>query len=182
MILFLRFLPLLLSIFVMRTAEGRSCGKVVFNCDTHKMTLNGRSSTINCGRATASWKGKIGSPGKAAGSVFKSMKGAPMVTLVPPPNNANIVVHLMPPKSGKTPVGHNRSAGCIHVGPKQLKELAQCRGTPYQVIFKTKGRYKAETKSTKKKNSWFGSKKKDEKKNKKKKKLPWEIRRDEATP
>lgn len=120
------------------------CGnEIVFNCDTHTVLFNGSTTPIDCGKITWSKSGIIGQPGRGAGSVYKSMKGAPLVTMIPTPTSSgrgNVVVHLVPPKNGRCPVGHSRSAGCIHVCPDVLTKLSRCYGTPYKVIFSGRGK------------------------------------------
>jgi len=139
-------MSVLLSLFFLgisadSNAAGACRGTVISNCDEHYAEINGQRSTINCGRATRPASGRIGRARKAYGTVFPSMKGAPVLEMVPPPGSPGVVIHKMPPFGNSMPVGHNRSAGCVHVGPQQLALLQRCKGTPYKLIFTSKGRY-----------------------------------------
>jgi hypothetical protein len=125
-------------------ARGNCGNEIVFNCDNHTVNFQGETTTIDCGRATYSKTGHIGQPGRGAGSVFPSMKGAPILNLIPTPTasgRGNVVVHLLPPKNGRCPIGTNRGAGCIHVCPYVLERMNHCYGTPYRVIFSGRGKF-----------------------------------------
>lgn len=118
-----------------------SCGeRIVFNCDKHQVSIGDKTSPINCGRSTPiSHSGLIGSRGHAAGSVYRSMRGAPIVDIGL--DNLNVVVHMLPPHNGHTPAGYNtskRGTGCINVSPVILRKLGECKGTPYTLVYESK--------------------------------------------
>lgn len=120
-------------------AAKAGCGsEVVFDCDNHTVTFNGTVTALGCGAATRPKAGIIGQPARGAGSVFKSMKGAPIVTMIPTPSpggRGNVVIHKVPPKGNSCPIQHNRGAGCLRVCPDILTKISHCYGTPYRVIF-----------------------------------------------
>ena len=114
-------------------SDSNCASPIVFDCDSQTLTFgSGEQSTIACGKDTHSASGKIGAAGKGAGTVFKSMKGAPIINLVPPPCS-NCVVHGIPPQNPQNVIAGSSSHGCIHVNPVQLSLLAKCAGTPFQV-------------------------------------------------
>lgn len=120
------------------------CGReVVFDCDRNVVVFNGTESPLGCGAATRPKAGIIGQPGRGAGSVFPSMKNAPLVTMIPPPGpkpNSNIVIHKVPPHGNSCPNQHNRGAGCLRVCPSVLEKISRCYGTPYVVKYSRYGR------------------------------------------
>lgn len=120
--------------------------RIDFNCDTHKVTLVGSglpSTPLNCGRSTpTNFNGKIGSTGKALGTYWPSMRGAPKINI----GLGAVVVHMLPPKNGRTPTGYNTNAnhtGCLNVAPQVMKEISNCQGTPYKITYQSKGRRNA---------------------------------------
>jgi len=103
------------------------------------MTIGGgEKSTIACGDNTKNDAGLIGAPGKGAGSFFKSMKGAQIVNLVPPPCG-DCVVHGIPPQNPANVIAGSSSHGCIHINPAQLKLLQTCQGIAFRVISNNPG-------------------------------------------
>ena len=95
---------------------GCAAEKIDFNCDTHKVTLVGSNipaSPLNCGRSTpTNHSGTIGNPGRAVGSVWPSMKGAPKVDI----GLGAVIVHTLPPKKRKNTIWlqhHGRSYGLL---------------------------------------------------------------------
>lgn len=145
------------AVFAMATpslvfAKGACAAeRIDFNCDTHKVTLIGSNipaTPLNCGRSTpVDHNGTIGNPGRAAGTVWPSMKGAPKVDI----GLGAVIVHTLPPKNGRVPAGYNTTAnhtGCLNVSPQIMKLVAQCRGTPYKITFHSKTSGKAHASST----------------------------------
>jgi hypothetical protein len=127
---------------------GCAAQKIDFNCDTHKVILIGSNipaTPLNCGRSTpVDHNGTIGNPGRAAGTVWPSMRGAPKIDI----GLGAVIMHTLPPKNGRTPSGYNTTAnhtGCLNVSPQIMKLVAQCKGTPYKITFHSKKSGKAHT-------------------------------------
>jgi len=117
------------------------CGPVEVNCQTHKISIQGQSSKIDCGRDTHKSGGGFDSTYDGTGTV-----GAPYVPPAPgdPIKNAvdvegiagmgkdstGAVFHV---PAGGEPKGGDTSGGCIHVNPAIFSKLQTCQGSPLTI-------------------------------------------------
>ena len=117
------------------SANAADCGRVVVDCKAHKITLNGRTTTIDCGRHTGEQDETINGRGTIGRFFYPPAPNDPVSEAVDiddfsgmgMTNGNGKVFHA--PVNGKNPPGRDNSHGCVHVSRAVLRELARCEGS-----------------------------------------------------
>jgi hypothetical protein len=123
-------------------ALARDCGKILVNCQTHEILIDGERLPITCGKgtnsgggddATLSGEGTIGSawvPDLASDPI----KDGVDIDGIPGMGKAGggKIFHCV--AGGATPTKDDRSKGCIRVTPRVLSKLHSCQGSRLRII------------------------------------------------